>query len=119
MKKISLMIMLVFSSMCVQSAMADTGTVSTDIFSNEATAVKAAESISKGIEGGNYTFQAGSSINHCRKYSNLESPDFTIVPVWIENGEGHRKAYKAVVNYQFSCETKARGPYWYASVNSL
>ncbi len=119
MKKISLLFVVAFISFSLQSIMADTQTITTDVFSSENKAVVAAQGLSNDLKNHKYSVLAGKTVAQCKSITDLKVQGFRVVPVWVQNGENYKKGYQAEVKYNFSCETKNRGPLWYASVKGF
>lgn len=116
MKKIALLITTAFTTLCLQSAMAETQTqtFTTEVFSTEQAAIAAVQSASKDLKG--HTVAAAAQ---CKQVSDLTVQRFRVLPTWTENGSSYQKGYQGEIEVDFSCVPKERGPFWYASVKTM
>lgn len=119
MKKFSLLFLVAVVSMGFQSVWADTQTITSEIFGSENEAKVAAQSITNDLKFHKYSVLTGKTIAQCKTISDLTVKGFKVVPVWLKKGEDFQKGYQAEIEYDYSCERKDRGPYWYAHTGGI
>jgi uncharacterized protein YggE len=119
MKKFSLLFLVAVISMGFQSVWADTQTITSEIFTSENAATAAAQSIADDLKFHKYSVLTAKTVAQCKSISDLTVKGFRVIPVWQKNGESYKKGYQAEVNYDYSCEAKDRGPFWYANTKGI
>ena len=112
MNKISAILIGVFMVLGMHTAMALSGSMNTDLYPNEKSAVAAAKTLIGEINRGRNISLAQTGNNLCLGTESKTSAEdsFKIDAVWVKRDTGYEKMYLGVVGYKLECDGLSLGP---------